>query len=128
MSRDKEIYDEISELFKKLNQAYQEHIRSILGVMNDFIFSAAPADEKEIVSLIQSDVLVFEDMLAGYINSFLGSRKITNNYNVYLKKHKFYSEEHLNKLKKNLNEEEIFYLSEYLKEMDKMKYLYESLL
>ena len=73
-------------------------------------------------------MLVFEDMLAGYINSFLGSRKITNNYNVYLKKHKFYSEEHLNKLKKNLNEEEIFYLSEYLKEMDKMKYLYESLL
>jgi hypothetical protein len=56
MSKDKEIYDEISELFKKERFSYQDHISSILGAMNNFIFSSAPAAEKEIVSLIQGDI------------------------------------------------------------------------
>jgi hypothetical protein len=64
MSKNKEIYDEISELFKKKRFSYQDHIRSILGVMNDFIFSLALAAEKETVSSIQSDIMIFEDMLS----------------------------------------------------------------
>jgi hypothetical protein len=67
-------------------------------------------------------------MLAGYIYSFLDSEKTPNNYSIYLRKHKFYSEDQVQKLAGILSEEEKIALSEYLKDMDRMKQLFESLL
>jgi len=60
--------------------------------------------------------------------SFLESEKIPNNYSTYLRKHKFYSEDQVQKLAGILNEEERMDLSNYLKDMDRMKQLFESLL
>lgn len=128
MNKNKEIYEEIRELFRKQGIVYQNHINSTLGTMSKFIFSAAPAAEKEIVGIIKDDILIFEDMLAGYIYSYIESKKIQDNYNLYLKNHNFYSEEQIQKLAGILNEERRQKLSDYLKDMDRMKSLYESLL
>lgn len=128
MNENKAIYDEISELFNKKRVSYRAYISPILGTMSKFLFSSAPAAEKNIVGLIKDDILVFEDMLAGYIYSFLDSEKIPNNYSTYLRKHKFYSEDQIQKLTGILSEGQKIALSEYLKDMDRMKQLFESLL